>query len=239
MNPFLIMRTGGTFPETINNRGDFEDWTAASMGLDKADYHVVDVQAGEPLPSPDEFAGCAITGSHDMVTDKSLTWVTPAMEWIKQAMAADLPIIGICFGHQLLAHALGGEAGFHPNGPEIGTFEISLTEAAASDPLFSQTPTSFHGHTTHYQCARKLPGGATLLAASKHEPNQAFRMGKHIWGVQFHPEFKAEDMRTYIDRQADIIREHGGNVDDLLCAVTDTPESTELMMRFVDYCRGI
>jgi len=238
MKPFLIIRTGGTFPETIKQRGDFEDWTAASMGLDESDYRVINVQADEPLPSPEEFVGCAITGSHDMVTDEALTWVLPAIEWIKQAMAADLPIIGICFGHQLLAHALGGEAGFHPNGPEIGTFEISLTDAAADDPLFSQTPTSFHGHTTHYQCARTLPETATLLAASKHEPNQAFRLGRHTWGVQFHPEFMAEDMRTYIDRQADTIKEQGGDVDELLRTVTDTPESTELMVRFVDYCRG-
>jgi len=235
MKPFLIIRTGGTFPDTIAHRGDFQDWTVAAMGLQEGDYLIVDVQNGESLPSPKDFTGCAITGSHDMVTDENLPWIKHAAQWVRDAIEK-LPIIGICFGHQLIAHALGGKADFHPKGPEIGTMLIRLTEAAGQDPLFSQLPSSFPGHTTHYQCVRQLPDNATLLAESDHEPHQAFRIGSHAWGVQFHPEFVAEDMRTYITRQEEVIHAHGGCVRDLLCNVTETPDSTDLMERFVEYC---
>lgn len=234
--PFLIIRTGGTFPDCTARRGDFEDWTVSAMGLYVDDCRIVNVQAGEQLPAPDDFCGCTVTGSHDMVTDGNLDWIENTAAWLRDAVAGGLPVFGICFGHQLLAHALGGKAGFHPEGPEIGTMDITLTDEADTDPLFSCLPTCFPGHTTHYQAALALPDGACLLARSAHEPHQAFRYGKHAWGVQFHPEFQAEDMRTYIVRQADAIREHGGNVESLLCNVKETPDSTDLLARFVDYC---
>lgn len=237
MKPFLIIRTGGTFPETIKARGDFEDWTIAAMGLSEKQCEIVDVQKGETLPDPKGFSGCAITGSHDMVTDPELEWIKPVCSWLKDATAAGLPIMGICFGHQLLAHALGGETGFHPDGPEIGTFTISLTDEADTDPLFSLLSRAFPGHTTHYQTALKLPAGSVVLAQSDHEPHQAFRYGKCCWGVQFHPEFNAEDMRTYIVRQEDVICEHGGDMCELLCEVKETKESTGLLAHFVEYCR--
>lgn len=236
MASFLIIRTGGTFPETIYRRGDFEDWTVSAMGLDKDDYRIVNVQADEELPDPDSFSGCAVTGSHDMVTDESLSWIETTARWLRNAIDGGLPVFGICFGHQLIARALGGEAGFHPDGPEIGTMDITLTEAARKDPLFSMMPTCFPGHTTHYQAALALPEGACLLASSDHEPHQAFRYGDHAWGVQFHPEFRAEDMRTYIVKQAETIHEHGGDIEQLLCGVRETPDSSDLMMRFAEYC---
>lgn len=234
--PFLIIRTGGTFPDCTSRRGDFEDWTASAMGLDVEDCLIVNVQAGERLPNPDDYCGCALTGSHDMVTDENLAWIENSAAWLREAVAGGLPVFGICFGHQLLAHALGGKAGFHPEGPEIGTMDITLTDEADSDPIFSCLPTCFPGHTTHYQAALALPEGACLLARSAHEPHQAFRFGRHAWGVQFHPEFQAEDMRIYIVRQAEAIRDHGGDVESLLCNVRETPDSTDLLARFVDYC---
>ncbi|QGY39861.1 glutamine amidotransferase [Pseudodesulfovibrio cashew] len=238
MKPFLIIRTGGTFPDVASKLGDFENWVARAMGLEHGQWITVNVQGGEALPSPGEFAGCAVTGSHDMVTDEALPWIETTAAWLRDAVRDGLPVFGICFGHQLLARALGGEAGFHPSGPEIGTMDIRCSPEATDDPLFTDLPGTFPGHTTHYQCALRLPPGSTLLAASDHEPHQAFRTGKHAWGVQFHPEFGAEAMRTYITRQADAIEERGGQTTTLLSEVKETPESTSLMRRFVQYCLG-
>lgn len=237
MKPFLIIKTGGTFDEFTKGRGDFEHWAASAMGLGPSEWESVNVQAGDQLPDPSNYAGCVITGSHDMVTEDQ-DWIHDTADWIRNAAEKGLPMVGICFGHQLLAMTFGGEAGFHPDGPEIGTMDIRLTDAASDDPIFSQTPCQFPGHATHYQCALSIPSGAALLATSDHEPHQAFRYGDHVWGIQFHPEFDAETMRYYVVQQAEKIEEHGGSVDGLLSNVKETPESTAVMVRFVEYCRG-
>lgn len=238
MKPFLIVKTGGTFSDYSNLHGDFEDWTACAMALAPDQWECVNLQAGEKLPAPGDYAGIVLTGAHEMVTDDR-KWIHDTAKWVRESVAGGFPMLGICFGHQLMAMALGGEAGFHPEGPEIGTMDIRLTEAAPHDPLFSQMPGIFPGHTTHYQCALTMPPKAVLICASEHEPHQAFRVGDHAWGVQFHPEFDAEAMRLYLTRQEETIAEHGGNVAQLLSNVRETKESTGLMKLFVSYCREL
>lgn len=238
MKSFLIIKTGGTFPDYIDKHDDFEDWTAAAMGLAPGQWDCINVQAGEKLPQPGEYAGIVLTGAHEMVTD-DLEWIHETARWVKEAVESNHPMLGICFGHQLMALALGGEAGFHCDGPEIGTMKIRPNDNTSDDPIFSLLSAEFPGHTTHYQCALTLPPKAVLLCASDHEPHQAFRVGEHAWGVQFHPEFDAEAMRLYIARQEKTIVEHGGNVTELLSGVRQTEESTNLMKEFVKYCRNL
>ncbi|CCH49783.1 glutamine amidotransferase [Pseudodesulfovibrio piezophilus] len=234
MKSFLIIKTGGTFPDFASEHGDFEHWVAASMELAPDECNCVDVRTGAILPDPTHYDGCVITGSHDMVTD-DLEWIHGTGDWLYSAGETGLPILGICFGHQLLAMIHGGQSGFHPQGPEIGTKTISLTPAAEDDPLFFSMPNRFAGHTTHHQHANILPSNATLLATSDHEPHQAFRIGANMWGVQFHPEFSAEDMRCYITRQAECITQNHGDIESLLSEVCETPESTDLLTRFMEY----
>jgi GMP synthase (glutamine-hydrolysing) len=236
-NPILILKTGSTFDELVRTRDDFEHWTASGMGLESGQVSFADVRRGDPLPAPEELAGCVVTGSHDMVTDDA-DWMLATGRWLALAHEAGLPLLGICFGHQLMAHALGGRAGYHPRGPEIGTVTLTLTPEAADDPLFSQLPAAFPAHVTHSQTALTLPPNSTVLAASDHDPHQAFRLGRHTWGVQFHPEFDAEATRHYTRAQAAKIAEHGGDVQATLAAVTDTPHSAGLLRLFADYCRG-
>jgi GMP synthase (glutamine-hydrolysing) len=236
MDKYLIIRTGGTFPDYARKRKDFEHWTAEGMGLADGQWLCVDVQAGEPLPDPAGFAGAAMTGSHDMVTD-GMQWIHETKAWVCRAVDAGLPLLGICFGHQLMAEALGGEAGYHPDGVEIGTADITLTAEAGADPLLVGLPAVFKGHVTHSQTALRVPPGAVLLATGTHDPHQCFRLGEHAWGVQFHPEFDADAIRHYIDmREADLLQE-GCDVTGIRATVCDTPESASLLVRFVEYCR--
>ena len=235
MSKILIVKAGGTFPDYAGKRNDFEHWTAAGMGLGADQWEAVNVQAGAPLPDFAEFAGCAVTGSHDMVTDEA-PWMLETMALLRRAADAGFPVLGICFGHQLLAHGLGGEAGYHPEGLEIGTADITLTEAARQDPLFSGLPEVFPGHVTHSQTALRLPKGATLLATGSHDPHQAFRLGQSVWGVQFHPEFDGPAIREYIARRSDFLKEQGRDVAAILATVRDTPESASLLKRFATHC---
>ena len=211
MKKFLIVRTGGTFGEFAEKHKDFEHWTAEGMGLGADQWQCVNVQAGEALPDPAEFAGAAITGSHDMVTDDA-QWIRDTQDWVRGAVDADLPLLGICFGHQLMADALGGRAGYHPDGVEIGTADITLTDEGAADVLLGGLPAVFKGHVTHSQTALELPPGAVLLATGIHDPHQCFRVGEYAWGVQFHPEFDVEAIRYYIDRREAALAEQGLDV---------------------------
>lgn len=235
--PMLILKTGSTFDGLAAVRGDFEHWTAQAMGLDPGQWVRADVRLGEPLPDPARLAGCVITGSHHMVTDDA-DWMLAAGRWLSLAMDAGLPLLGICFGHQLMAHALGGRAAYHPDGPEIGTVAVTLTAQAADDPLFSAMPPVFPAHVTHSQTALALPPQSVILATSDHDPHQAFRLGSRAWGVQFHPEFDAEATGHYVTAQAAKIVAHGGDPEAVRASVRETPESADLLRRFAGYCLG-
>ena len=103
-------------------------------------------------------------------------------------MIADLPVLGICLGAQLLAKTLGARV--YPNRvKEIGWYPIELTPAAADDPLFAQSgaQTVFQWHGDTFD----LPAGAVHLARSPLCENQAFRYGHNAYGLQFHIEMTA------------------------------------------------
>ena len=228
-----IIKVGTTFPATLAQFGDFDVWTAAGLGIPSSDIVSLDVQNGAPLPAPDECASVVITGSHAMVTDR-LPWSVALEEWIPLLLEKQVPILGICYGHQLLAQAAGGEAGFHPQGKEIGTVDVKLLPTAAGDPLFHALPPSFAAHVTHSQTVLTLPIGAQLLAANAFEPHHAFRLGDCAWGVQFHPEYSANIMRSYIEQQAEELVANGRDVAALLDAVQETPVAAEILRRFLN-----
>lgn len=236
MKNILIVKTGGTFGHYAESHGDFEHWTAKGMGLAPGRWECVNVQDGERLPNPDDFAGCVITGSHDMVTDDS-AWMRETATWIQQAVDAGLPVLGICFGHQILAVALGGEAGNHPNGLEMGTVGITLTDEGREDLLLGHLPPGFKANMAHSQTVLKLPEHAVLLAKGAHEAHQSYRVGDHAWGVQFHPEFNADAIRIYLDDQREKTKREE-ETRALLFPVEETPESATILERFAAYCRN-
>ena len=135
MATLLIIKTGSTFPETAKQWGDFEHWVLAGVSCVSINCQVLDVFAGMPLPLAESYSGVIVMGSHSMVT-ANLPWSVGLEKWLADAVVKEVPILGICYGHQLLAKALGGVVGFHPQGPEIGCFDIHVTQAALQDVLF-------------------------------------------------------------------------------------------------------
>lgn len=222
MKPLLIIKLGSTHPEIAGELGDFEDWIAAGVGALLSPARVIDPRAGEAIPAVDAVSGAILTGSHSMVTERA-PWSETTAEWLRGAVAAELPLLGICYGHQLLAHALGGEVSDHPDGIELGTVPVELTPAAEDDPLFGGLPRQFGGQSAHRQSVRRLPDGAVRLAGNGFEPHQAFRAGRRAWGVQFHPEFGTTATQAYV-------RAHASTVPHPV--VTATPEAATLLSRF-------
>lgn len=226
--PLLILKTGDTYESLRAPRGDFEHWVADGLGAAGLPMLVLDPRQADLLPAAGDISGVVLTGSHSMVSHRE-PWSERTAAWLSDLVRLDeVPVLGICYGHQLLAHALGGEAGDHPEAMEIGTVDVSTTDAAAQDPLFGFLPGRFAVHVVHRQSALKLPPGAVRLAANDFEPNQAFRVGERAWGVQFHPEFDENAMRGYIDELAPGLDDAAA----LRERVRATPKAAALLQRF-------
>lgn len=233
MKKILIIKTGETTPEILARRGDFEDWIISGMGVDKEAASVVDVVRGADLPGPDDVAGVVITGSHDMVTDR-LDWSERTAKWLPGVVSRGIPVLGICYGHQLLAHAMGGCVGNNPRGLEFGNTTIDLIETAWTDPLLKDFPSPLEVHASHSQTVLELPEGAVHLASNPMDSNHAFRIGECAWGIQFHPEFDADIMTEYIDAFHDWLVENGADPDSLLKNCHDIPDNPRLLKRFAE-----
>ncbi|WP_277656999.1 glutamine amidotransferase [Seleniivibrio woodruffii] len=227
---FLVVKTGNTMKDLALNYGDFEDWMIRFMGVMRQNVMVVDVQK-ENLPDSFDFYGILITGAHEMVTDRH-DWSERTAEWLRRAVEKSVPVMGVCYGHQLLAHALGGTVDNHPKGPEIGTVDVNLTAEAKKDPVFKSLPQTFRVHVSHTQSALTLPEGAVVLANNPYEPHHAFRYGKNAWGVQFHPEYDALISREYVLNQKEKLK----SPELTLGGVEETPEANSLLGKFCEYC---
>lgn len=230
--PLLILKTGSTHAAIRERLGDFEDWMANGLRQGGAvAIHTHDaVRYGLP-EAPRHWAGVVITGSHAMVSEHA-PWSEALVPWLREAVHTGTPVLGICYGHQLLAHALGGEVGHHPAGVEIGTVIVDRQPASAGDPLLGDLPAHFPAQSVHWQSVRRLPPGAVLLASSAHEAHHAFRIGEQAWGVQFHPEFSDQALRAYLEGMGPTLAEEGLGAAQIADNLQPTPEAASLLPRF-------
>ncbi len=229
----LLLQTGSTLDEIQQGPGDFDRLFARYL-LPGQTLIRVDVQQ-QPPPEPQGFAAVILSGSPAMVTDNA-PWSLAVEQWV-QRHADTLPTLGVCYGHQLIARALGGAVGDNPNGRQIGTHTIERV-GGVDDPLFDTLPTRFPAQTTHVQSVLRLPSDAVLLARTPLDPHHAFRWGRQTWGVQFHPEFDADITRAYLrQRKADLLRE-GLPQASLLKACRPSPEATAVLHHFYRQAAG-
>ena len=121
-----------------------------------------------------------------MVTDRE-PWSEDTAAWLREAAAAGLPMFGVCYGHQLLAHALGGKVGYNPTGSELGTQTVELLPPAAGDQLLDGLPASFPAQMLHAQTVLQPPPGAAVLARSDQDPHQMFRVGPNVFSTHSTP----------------------------------------------------
>lgn len=150
MKKLVIIKTGDTFPVIAGQLGDFEDWIFQGLSVAKENIQIVDVTKGETLPTVEACKGVVIAGSHDMVT-QNFFWSMAIEQWVPDLIHSNIPIFGICYGHQLLAKAMGGIVDYHAGGLEIGTTRIELVQEDTSDMLFKGLPKTFTVHVCHSQ----------------------------------------------------------------------------------------
>lgn len=237
----LILKTGAAFSEARQRFGDFEDWFARTIGPERFDYLTIDVSQNESLPAPpphslNEFAGVVVTGSPAMVSHR-LDWSETAARWLARVVDEDrLPVLGVCYGHQLIAHALGGRVGPNPAGRQMGTQELTVGDH--EDPLIGPLTPLANVQVTHLEAVLEPPPQARVLGGMKTDPNHALHFGGRSWGVQFHPEFDAAIMRCYVEARADLLDGEGFDSGSILDTVCETAAGSGVLQRFAAICEG-
>lgn len=197
MKPLLIIKAGEKLPTLESVTGDFEDWILDGMGWGKENCIIVSVYKNEILPKITTVCGVIITGSSAMVSDNQ-QWIETTINWIQNIADTEIPVLGICFGHQLVAQALGGKVKDNPQGVEVGTVKMDIVDNK-KDTLFAIFPEAINVQVSHKQSVISLPEGCCLLAKSSMDKHLAFRCGENIWGIQFHPEFNKQIVEKYVE----------------------------------------
>ncbi len=158
--------------------------------LEGAGVETVLVRAhrGDPVPPVGDASGIVILGGAVGVYEsEAFPWIEDEARLVREAVAADIPVLGICLGAQIIAHALGGRV-FLAEKPEVGVVTATLTAAGGRDPLAPFLPGPY---LAFHQDTFELPAGAELLAATPAFPH-VFRCGSAL-AIQSHPEVSIED----------------------------------------------
>lgn len=189
-----ILETGEVSPELKERHGDYPAMFEALLGAvdPTLEFATVRVVAGEMPASPGQADAWLMTGSRHGVYD-DLPWIGPLKTFLRACVAERVPVVGICFGHQILAEALGGRAVKSDRGWGLGVQEYALVERPG---WLVHVPDRFSVHALHQDQVISLPPDATVLATSEHCPYAALAYGDperpYALTLQPHPEYGAE-----------------------------------------------
>jgi GMP synthase (glutamine-hydrolysing) len=233
--PLVVLVAGDPIEPVRAVRGGFVEIIRSALG-DAWPHELVgvDLRDESPLPDPEAVSGFVITGSSASVMERA-AWMLRAEEYLRVVVRARRPVFGICFGHQVLAQALGGNVNKNRHGREIGTVAVELVQ---SDVLFGGLHAPFAANATHVDTVDVLPPGAVVVARTALEPHAALRFSDTAWGVQFHPEMDGDVVKGYISLRRDLLKREGLDPTTLLANAADTPESTTLLHRFARFVQS-
>ena len=144
--------------------------------------------AGDELPGPADCDAIVVLGGSMGATDDELHhWLAPTKQLIREAVDRELPLLGVCLGHQLIGAALGGTVEPAARGQQVGLYDVGWLPTAAEDDLVGGLG-PVRGIQWNHDLVTRLPDGAVALAQTPQGELQAARFGRRAWGVQLHPE---------------------------------------------------
>lgn len=183
--------------------------------------------AGDTLP--DDLAGhdalLVLGGSMGANDDDDHPWLTPTKQLIREAVASDIPTLGICLGHQLVAVALGGEVHRNPLGQQLGLLTMGWTDDARGDDLMAGVVATGVGIHWNDDIVTRAPDGTAVLALAPGGELQVARFAPTVWGVQLHPEVDESILREWADEDPD--RYADGVLEDVLARISAARQELE------------
>lgn len=182
---------------TPHAKRNFQREVDAALTTYEANEGEMPPPIGDPTPIQTDdstiqsFDGVIISGSQSSVYDDHRPWIQTLSRWVEGALADDLPILGVCWGHQLLAQILGGTV-------RGGSYELGYVEVnqERNDPIWEGLSDPFTVFATHSDHVVKMPSDARLLASNE-TGVQAFRY-EQVYAVQFHPEYDRQTAESMI-----------------------------------------
>lgn len=156
---------------------------------------------------------------------------------IEHCRASGKPLLGVCFGHQLLGRALAAPVGRQPAGYELGNVDVMLTDEGRQCPLFEGLPEKLNVIESHQDAVLELPRGARLLATGGHTAVQAFDYAGHLLAVQFHPEMDPAVLQFVWGepRRALWRPQLSFDLDARLAGLKATPAASRIFANFVNH----
>lgn len=150
---------------------------------------------------------------------------------IKQCVKEDFPLLGICFGHQLMAIALGGSVERDPSQAEGGTIEIHSNESGKIDTLFKEIPENYYVVAGHKDSVVELPEDAVLLASSDVTIVESYKIKNNIYAVQFHPELNLDSLLFRFSLYPEYTK--GKSIEEIRKEYKEIPYAAKILQNFV------
>ena len=185
-----------------------------------ADVEVCRPWAGDELPGLEACEVLVILGgSMGANDDATHPWLAVVKERVREAAAADVPTLGVCLGHQLVAVALGGSVEVNPGGQQVGLYDVGWRPEATHDELVSGLAPAIRGIQWNSDVVTTLPDGAVELAVTAEGELQIARFAPKVWGIQLHPEADAPIVRSWAAGDRDDQLERGIDQDAVLAEI--------------------
>ncbi len=174
----------------------------------------VRVDLGETVPDLRAFEAVIFAGGEYRPDEFDLPIFRAERERIMEALEAEVPILGVCLGHQLIAYWLGGKV--ERGRWEVGWLPVTVNESGLTDPILAELGEVFHAFLWHGDQVTRLPEEAELLASSESCRVQAFRIrGRPVWGVQFNPQYDPVIAETLV-RNSPWLRRAGHDINNIV-----------------------
>jgi GMP synthase (glutamine-hydrolysing) len=231
----LLVELGTPVAPVLAERGRYRRWFSALCAPFDAQMQAWDAQ-NDPDPPEGDWDAVVLTGSASSVHEEE-AWSVNAGRWAAKQVQRGVPVLGVCYGHQLLAHSLGGRSGPNPAGLDYG---VQTVKAHQSDLLFTGIDESFEVIQVHGDAVLELPPGAHSLASSPLTTHEVIAFSPKSRGIQFHPEFDEHYVRSVLDVRAELLEQRSpGFAAGVRSRLHPVPQAPKILHNFLEYLAQI